>query len=186
MRRLTTVAAMLLAGCMGNPVYQSEARFDLGLPTTTQGVDNGLSGVDVATPSWLDGGAMQYRLLYVDSARRREYAESRWAAPPAELLRQALDRTLAPTAAGRCRLRIELDEFVQVFDTPASSRFVLEGRATLFAGQNVLGSRGFNLSEVAPMANAKGGVAAASAATRALGDELTPWLGGQAGHCRSS
>lgn len=185
MRRLMAVAAVLLAGCMGGPGYRSEARFDLGLPDPGPRADHGLAGIDVATPSWLDGGAMQYRLLYADTASRREYAESRWAARPAELLRQAMERMLAPTGAGRCRLHIDLDEFVQIFDSPASSRFVLAGRAVLFAGRNVLDSRDFRLSEAAPTANAKGGVAAASAAARAMGEELASWLGGQAGRCRS-
>lgn len=128
---------------------------------------------------------MQYRLLYADMARRGEYAESRWAAPPAKLLRQAMERMLAPTGVGRCRLRIDLDEFVQVFDSPANSRFVLDGRATLFAGQNVLDRRSFNLSEAAPTSDATGGAAAAAAAAKALGDELAPWLGARRGYCRS-
>lgn len=184
MRLLACITALFLASCMGSPGYQGDvARFDFG-PRTTMPVNQiGIARIDVTTPAWLGGSAMEYRLLYADAARRLEYSESRWAAPPAELLKQSLEHRLA-AGGGRCRLRIDLDEFIQVFDSPQSSRVVVEGRVTLLMDQDVLGERGFGLSPTAPAANAKGGVVAAAVAINTLGDDLATWLAGHVGRCR--
>jgi cholesterol transport system auxiliary component len=183
MRWLIPIVALLLSACMGSPVHQAEARFDFGPPAAASIAETGVAGVDVATPTWLGGSAMQYRLLYADAARRLDYAESRWAAPPGELLKHALEQTLTTAGVGRCRLLVDLAEFVQVFDSPESSRFVLEGHASLLGTQDVLASRSFKLAPAAPTADARGGVAAASTAGKALGDELAAWVAAHASRC---
>jgi cholesterol transport system auxiliary component len=167
----------LSSGC-GNPParHDAAARFDFG-PPDQQAAGNALvTSVDVAAPSWLAGDAMQYRLLTADPAWRREYADSRWAAPPAELLRRSLERRLVGTGKGRCRLRIELDEFIQEFESPTDSRMALAGRASLLAGADNVATRGFAWQAPAPSPDARGGVAAAAAATKRLGDELAAWI----------
>jgi cholesterol transport system auxiliary component len=186
MRWLVSATTLLLLGCTGNTVQRADVtRFDFGPRTVSPVADTGISGVDVVTPSWLSGSTMQYRLLYFEAARRLDYAESGWVAPPAELLKQSLKHRLA-VGVGRCRMRIELDEFIQIFDSPQSSRFLMEGRATLFADQSVVAGRAFNLARPASTADAKGGVAAASVADMALGDELTVWASGYLDRCRAS
>lgn len=169
-------ASLLMVACVGNGTRSVElARFDLGPPSAA--VSRGtLAAVEVAAPSWLAGSNMQYRLLYAEPTRRFDYAESRWAAPPAELLRQALERRFAADGAGRCRLHVEIDEWVQVFDSAQSSRLVLAGRAVLLGSPEVLARRSFSLSTAAPSADARGGVGASTAAVNALGDELAAWL----------
>jgi cholesterol transport system auxiliary component len=118
---------------------------------------------------------MQYRLGHADAARRQDYAASRWAAPPAELIERALARPVAST--GNCRLSVALDEFIQVFDSPQSSRMVLEARVSLLAGQQAIAQRAFAVAPAAPSADARGGVAAAAMAVPALATEMAQWLG---------
>jgi cholesterol transport system auxiliary component len=63
---------------------------------------------------------MHYRLAYAEPLRRQSYRESRWAAPPAELLESVLKRRHAAAEANGpgCRLHLVLDEFEQRFDAP--------------------------------------------------------------------
>ncbi len=179
------IVALILAACSGAGVRQADVgRYDLGPLALAPAGDSGVAAVEVTAPSWLGGDGMEYRLGYANAARRLEYAESRWAAPPAELLRLGLQRRLA--GVGRCRLRLDLDEFVQVFDSPETGRLALEGRATLFAGQEPVARRAFALAPAMPSADARGGVVAAVAAARTLGDELVLWLAAYGDRCRGS
>ncbi len=185
MRWLAWMTATLLSGCMASPVQPPEGRFDFGPRSAAAVADTGVTRVDITAPSWLASNAMQYRLLYADAARRLAYAESRWAAPPTELLKQALEQQLAANGGGRCRLRVELTEFIQTFDSPVSSRFLLEARATLVQDQDILASRTFSETQAAPTADARGGVAAASLAGRELGNALAGWLSAHGERCRA-
>lgn len=185
---LVLTAALLLGGCVPNNVRQDEAAvFDLG-ETAGPWTAPLLRGVDVAAPSWLGGAGMQYRLAHVHAARRLAYADSRWAAPPAELIELALRRrAVASSRSGGaltidCRLRIDLDEFVQTFDSAQSSRVVLALRARLVSrNEQPVASRAFMLERAAASADARGGVAAATAAVQGLGGELSEWLAALAG-----
>lgn len=172
---------LLLAGCVPNNVRDDPAVFDFGEMTGTwQGP--GLRGIAVVAPSWLDTPAMQYRLKASEPSRRRVYTESRWAAPPAELIEQTLRRrALVSAGAGGaaldCRLRIDLDELVQVFDSAQASHVVLAARATLVShGRQPLARRAFEIERAAPSADARGGVAAATAAVQALAGQLSAWI----------
>jgi cholesterol transport system auxiliary component len=176
---LFLLAALALAGCVPNNVRQNEAAvFDFG---AAAGAWHGpaLRRLDVAAPSWLGTPAMQYRLAYNEGARRRAYADSRWAAPPAELLERALRGRAVDAGAGPasgCRLRLELDEFAQFFDTAQASRLVVAVRARLLSrAEQPLVARGFTVERPAG-ADARAGVAAASAAVQELGDRLAAWL----------
>jgi cholesterol transport system auxiliary component len=192
MRKLIAIVIVALLGaCSGQATRLANGpRFDFGPAAGAvgtagaAGVAMGIAAVEVNAPTWLGDGAMQYRLLYAEPAQRREYAENRWVARPGELLEQSLARRLAAPAVGRCRLRVELDEFIQVFDSAASSRLLVSGRAILYVGVEASAGRSFALDRPAPSADAKGGVAAASAAVAALGDELAQWVS-QSGKCRS-
>lgn len=174
---LVALGATSIAACVGNVRQNEVAAYDLGPAAVVwRPVTPALRDIDVAAPSWLGGGAMHYRLLYADGQRRMAYAESRWAAPPAQLLERALKRQPA-AGEGGCRLRIELDELAQVFDAPQSSRMVLEARAALLLprGDAVVARKAFALQEPAG-ADAKSGAAAAAAAARAFGGALGVWL----------
>lgn len=175
--------ALLLGACAAGPQPAAKtAYYDLG-PVAAAPNDRrvaALRGIEVSAPSWLDTPAMQYRLAYRDGRQRQSYAESRWAAPPAELVGLALRRRLSAGAgAGACRLSVDLEEFVQVFDAAASSRAVVEAHAQLLGpGGEPLARRSFSLGRPAAGADAPGGVAAFSAAVQDLAAALHDWLDG--------
>jgi cholesterol transport system auxiliary component len=179
---LLALGAGGLAGCSGLSLApRPMAFYDLGLaepqPLPSAAVP---AQVEVKAPSWLDSSAMQYRLAWNDPDRRRAYGESRWAAPPAQLLAASLRRALSAEGAGggNCRLRVELDEFVQHFDSEVSSSAQIVVRAELLArqGEVPLATRGFAIGEAAASADARGGVAAFRYATRQLVADLAGWL----------
>ena len=133
------------------------------------------------TPAWLMTPAMQYRLAYADASRRLSYAESRWAAPPAELLELALKRGNVVgdgrVVAGGCQLLVSLDEFIQVFDAPGSSHASLETRVALLAPHDSMLLAQRTLSQAPPAgADARSGVAAFVVALQELNAELNTWL----------
>lgn len=192
---LAALVAALQTGCINLDVGGKAARpslsyFDLAgsLPgdvsRDTRAPAISLRSVDVVAPSWLDAPAMQYRLAYADPARRASFAESRWVAPPPELLEQSLRKSIPAAetriAPGACRLQIEVDEFVQVFDSPQSSSGVIELRAALLVSRaDVLVARKtFRATRPAPSADARGGVAALAAATNDVSGAIRDWLDG--------
>jgi cholesterol transport system auxiliary component len=180
---LGMLAALALAGCVPNNVRQNEAAvFDFGAGAAGWSAP-ALRRLDVAAPSWLGTRAMQYRLAYGDANRRLAYADSRWAAPPAELLERALRRRAVDAGAqapSNCRLRIELDEFVQVFDTAQASRQLIAVRARLLSrGEQPLAARAFAV-ELPAGDDARGGVVATAAAVQELGDRLAAWVAAEA------
>lgn len=136
--------------------------------------------IEIATPPWLEASAMQYRLAWDDPLRRRAYAESRWVSPPPAMLGLALNRALrSEGAGGRCRLRVELDEFIQDFASPDESRVEIVLRAGLLPPRSDKAIAGceFRAVEAARTANAAGGVEAYRRASARLAGELADWIG---------
>lgn len=137
---------------------------------------------EVVPAPWLASTAMHYRLLYAQPTRRQVFVESRWAAHPGQLLELALKRSmkgdLPPAGAVGCRLRIDLDEFAQVFESQGMSRGVIELRATLLAPRSdqSIATRAFSASVPAPSADAVGGVLALRDGVSRLNVELLAWL----------
>ena len=184
MKKTLLLVALLLVGCgSGSKSISSVAYYDLGAvqPAPNNRIVASLRSIDVFAVSWLDSSAMQYRLLYAANQRRQNYADSRWVAPPAELLGHALrKRMLSGETGGACRLRVDLDEFAQVFDSAKASHVLLEARVQVVApsGGDILARHSFNLSRPADSADASGGVAALTGAVEAFSTELHDWLGG--------
>lgn len=147
-----------------------------------------LRSLGVFAPSWLGNAAMQYRLAYADATRRETYSASRWAAPPAELLEHGLRRQFGATSeaatsssrtsAAGCRLRVDIDEFSQVFDSPTRSHAKLEARLSLWPlrGEPALAQHSLRLAQPAATADAGGGVAAFSLVAGTAGTEIAAWL----------
>jgi len=186
MRKIILILSLLmLAACVGNPPREAEiASYDLGsFSGTWTSPGFPIATVDVKASTWLDSPAQLYRLAYADDLRRRAYTQSRWAAPPAELLEHALQRRIIfgqPDFTGPgCRLQLSLDELEQRFDTPQSSKALLEIRAALLPpqGETPLAKHAFKIEKPAPTADARGGVAATHSVAQALADELAQWLG---------
>lgn len=177
---LTLLAGALLSACGGVPRVSEPTRYDLGVPAGAAATWRlHLGATDVQAASWLASTAMHYRLAYAEPLRRQSYGESRWAAPPAELLESVLKRRHAAAEANGpgCRLHLVLDEFEQRFDAPQSSQVVLEARGVLLParGSDMLARRGFRIVKPAASADARGGAAAAREAAMALADELAAW-----------
>ena len=181
-------AIALLAGCAASPSAVQPTVYDFGLPVSALAGQGGTGAeamnlaVDVDTPPWFDSPGIDYRLAYDDPLKRREYADSRWAANPGQLLTQRLRQQLgAPDAAGAaeaCTLRIELQEFSQVFDSPQHSRALLQATAILTdAMRRVIAERQFVAEKNAATPDARGGVGALVEAGNALGQQLADWLG---------
>lgn len=171
------ILAMLLAGCAGSMRPAAQAEYDFGpLPSAASGTAPRLG---VSAPSWLTSTAMHYRLFYAEPTQRRQYAESRWAASPSELLAHQLGRRLAGADfSPRCRLTVELIELEQVFERADASHLRLAVRATLApAVANAQPAQiDIDLAEVAPTSDARGGVVAAGHAVERLGERLAAWL----------
>ena len=144
----------------------------------------------VEAPAALEGNAVLYRLAYADNQQLQPYALARWSMTPAQLLAQRLREQLGQRytvlrpgdggAANALTLRIELEEFSQLFATPTSSIGLLRLRATatpaIAATGRKMAQRTFVMQHSATSADAAGGVRALTQATDATLQELDRWL----------
>ena len=170
------LTAALLGGCMGGSVPRpSVAIYDLGTPQTIVSPGLAIGKVEVGGPSWLETTAMQYRLS-AEPARRQAFAESRWAAPPTELLETSLKRALTGGNETGCRLKVELDELVQQFDEGGLSRSQLSLRAALISAraEELIGRKSLHLEQAAG-GDARSGVLAFVQIRNQLAEELARW-----------
>jgi cholesterol transport system auxiliary component len=143
---------------------------------------------DIEAPAAVDGTAVLFRLAYADVQQLRPYAQARWSMPPAQLVRQRLreqlsqQRVVLSPVEGPANLvlRLELEEFTQVFETPERSVGLVRLRATLLENvggrERVVAQRRFTAQRPAPSPDAPGGVRALTAATDAAVDEIAHWL----------
>jgi cholesterol transport system auxiliary component len=192
----------VLGGCAGfvdKPVRATLYDFGPGQVTSTapqQQTRAPLVLADVEGAGALESSAVLYRLGYADEHQLRPYGQARWSAPPPQLVRQRLreqigrDRVVLNPGEGAALartggqlprlLRIELEEFSQLFDSPAESVGLLRMRATLLesspGGEKVLGQRNLVVRRPAATGDASGGVRALSAAVDAAAEELSQWL----------
>ena len=196
---------LLLAGCAAVP--QAPARpvlYDFG-PGWMGGVSTSavtrLSPVvlaDVRGTGYADASTgVLYRLAYDDAHQLRSYQLARWSQPPAQLLEQSLRtalgqrravlhatdaRSAAPGATGvrPAILRVQLEEFSQVFTSTTDSVGLLRLRATVvlpsITGEQLLGQRVFTVQQPAASADAAGGTHALVEAANAAVQQLTEWL----------
>ena len=156
-----------------------------------------LAIADIATSGGaLENQAVLYRLGYLDKQQLRPYSQARWTMPPAQLVRQRMrDRMSQQRVVLNARegvalnrsqnanlplLRLELEEFSQLFSAPNASVGLLRLHATLVeitpAGERLVAQRSLAVQRPAPSADAPGGVRALTAATDAAIDELDLWL----------
>jgi cholesterol transport system auxiliary component len=141
---------------------------------------------DVSAPAWLDSPSITYRLVYEDAARPQAYADSRWVASPAELIAIRLRGRLAASDKGGIvhpadgtrasyALRVELNEFTQVFDAPGKSRVVVRLRASVLGSRALIAQRSFGVERPAATPDAEGGVRALIGASDEALDQLVAW-----------
>ncbi|WP_374682676.1 hypothetical protein [Accumulibacter sp.] len=178
-------ACALLAACAGGAHNtRSAGTYDFGLPAArlATGASWSKLALEIRAPFWFDSLSIEYRLLYDDPLQLRSYAASRWAGAPGLLLAQRLRQQLGVLSGGGrtavgCLLRLELQEFSQVFDTPLLSRGVLQGTASVLdARQQIVAERWLSIEQPAASADASSGVRALVSASDELGRQLAGWL----------
>ena len=141
---------------------------------------------DAVGPASLDSERMQYRLLYADARQSRPYAYNQWTSTPLQLLTQRMKARIAQagvkvlsttdSAASVNLLRIEVDDFVQNFETPTQSSGRINLRASVFRSHRLIDQKTFTRSAPAPSADAAGGASALADATDALAADVLAWL----------
>ena len=162
---------------------------------------------DVESPGLPEGStALNYRLGYDDAQQLRAYQRARWSQPPGQLVQQSVAAELSAERAvlgyraareaaregngGLLVLRLELEEFSQVFSSASQSEGVLRLRATLAEptpqGERLRAQRVFEARQRAPSADAAGGSAALAQAARPVargvragGDQAAAGAGGR-------
>lgn len=202
---LSSLLALLMAGCSSLPDKPARSlMYDFGpgalasAPATRQAPLPPLAIDDISTPGGaLDNMAVLYRLGYADTQQLRPYSQARWSMPPASLVRQRLRDRLSQrravfsagdsAALNRSQnavlpllMRIDLEEFSQLFTAADSSIGLVRMRVTLFevtpSGEKLVGQRTVIVQRPAPSADAPGGVRALTDATDAAIDEIDQWL----------
>ena len=186
-RVFIVLAAMLLNACVGGAGNVPPAVvYDFGLPAARLFADGTWSrlALEVRSPSWFDSLNVDYRLAYEEPLKQREYSASRWAGAPGILLAQRLRQQLGTVSANGntavdCLLRVELQEFSQIFDSPQQSRAVLLGNVSLIdARRQLVAERQVSIEKPSATSDAHGGVNALVAASTELGLQLADWLAG--------
>ena len=200
----TTALLVLLGACSALPDRpQRPVTYDFGpgvITAPTAGADKPLPALALAEvePSGLLEGStgVLYRLAYADAQKLLPYAQARWSTPAAQLVRQRLRETLgqrrAVFSAGESAalmrtngalpriLRVDLEEFSQIFDSPGSSAGVVRLRVTLLdstpEGDRLLGQRLVVVQRPAASPDAAGGVHALAQAADAAAQEIATWL----------
>jgi cholesterol transport system auxiliary component len=138
---------------------------------------------EIEAGAGLDSPALLYRLQYADAQHLLPYAQARWSVPPAQLVRARLRDALSsqgavlPSEGGTpWVLRVELDEFSQVFASPTSSQGVIRLRVSLMKDDKLVAQTTLLARANAPSQDAAGGVKALTAATDDAVRQLSAWL----------
>ena len=193
---------ILLAGCSALPEPPVRpVLYDFGpgqqAPAGAQAPLPPLALETVDHASLPDGvSAVYYRLAYADAQQLRPYQAARWSQPPIQLVRQSLQARLGQRrtvigvagalAGARANgqppavLRVELEEFSQVFASAQHSDGLVRLRATLTQpsalGENLLAQRLFIVRQPATRPDAQGGTQALAQATEQVAREVAEWL----------
>ncbi|MDT8363577.1 MAG: ABC-type transport auxiliary lipoprotein family protein [Nitrosomonas sp.] len=200
---LKYLVLLLLTGCTIAPKSPAPvSTFDFGpisriesaqLPTFSSIT---LQVADVIAPTWLDTRAMRYRLAYHHPAQTHAYANNRWAASPASLLTERIKQHITSwqnpsdrsgrnaRPIGNYTLAIELEEFIQVFETVDRSHAIVSLRARLVERDTRLpvAQKRFSRIQITPSADASGAAEAFIAISDHLTAELIQWSAERAGY----
>jgi len=185
----------LLGACGLKPAPRAPvALYDLGsLQTGTLAVETRIAQVivvlDPIAPPWLDNHDMYYRLAYDEPARLRRYGSSRWALSPVQLvgslLRTRMGEATERGAAIRdyglesdYAVRVELEEFNQVFDTERTGRAQVRLKVALNErrGRRLLAQRTFVADAACPSPNARGAVVGLRVASERVVADVVDWV----------
>jgi cholesterol transport system auxiliary component len=190
-RAAVLAAAVLLSACASKG--PTNTHYDFGpLPQQKEQPQAATSQIgaiivaDAIGPASLDSERMQYRLLYADARQSRPYAYNQWTSTPLQLLTQRMKARIAQagvkvlsttdSAASVNLLRIEVDDFVQNFETATQSSGRVNLRASVFRSHRLIDQKTFTRSAPAPSADAAGGASALADATDAIAADVLAWL----------
>lgn len=177
----------LLSGCgVGPKPKEVVGAYDFGLPAASRPVAlKALSQATVAAPNWMDSTGLFYRLAYAtaaNAARPAPYAQTRWVSTPAHLIEARLkERAVAGgvlLGGAGPGLRLEIDEYSQVFDAEKSSRAVVRARASLASAREITAQKAFVIEVPAASPDGPGGALALGQAANQLVDDVLAWAAG--------
>jgi cholesterol transport system auxiliary component len=185
---------LLLAACATPAPPALKAVYDFGPTLSAPNAPTVIAAqprASIALPeieagAGLDSPALLYRLQYQDAQQLRPYAQARWSVPPAQLVRTRLRDALAALGpvlpiegSTALTLRIELDEFSQLFASPEASQGLVRLRASLLKNEQLIAQTAILARADAPSQDAAGGVRALTAATDDAVRQLSAWLSTQ-------
>ncbi|MBI1772864.1 MAG: membrane integrity-associated transporter subunit PqiC [Burkholderiales bacterium] len=186
----TVFLLMLLSACSSTPVAQQSQQYDFGPLTTNASVQPNqgklqLSIAEVTIPPALDSNAMLYRLQYDNVQQLKAYSLHRWSMPPAQLLAQRLKSVLVAQGADVLAntdganlpiLRLEIDEFSQIFTAANQSNAQINLRASVIKGHKLIAQKSFQQKVATSTADAPGGARAMREAADASIAEIQTWI----------
>jgi cholesterol transport system auxiliary component len=171
--------AMLLGACAVPGASEPQVRsFDLGLDIASARRPDARLGQVRGSPPF-DVTDMQYRLAYRNAAELHSFAQSRWAAAPAELLRKRLVRTLESGTTARCTFDLEVNEFTQVFSAGDASEALVEVRILLANASGRIAEKTVRVTATGAGGSAQQGVAAIARATDDAIGRIADWINQQ-------
>lgn len=171
-----------LAACVGiNKTKQNIAVYDFGLSIPSESNQQISSKIILEEPvstTSLNNNKIRYRLNYQNPSRIFFYAESRWAATPSELFSNMLSRMLnAAKNPMTCTLKLKIEAFDQVFQTPSASEGFVQLSVFLIEkkSQKVISSQLITESVSANSPNAQGGTVALKLASESALKKVINW-----------
>lgn len=166
--------------------FGSTPQLESGYPVFLQA---NIQVAEISAPVWLDTQSIRYRLAYHNPARSYAYASSRWVAPPAKLLTERIkqhfpayinqnDKIRESVSLANYLLKIELEEFIQIFVNQNSSRVKIRLRVSLYEQQtrSLMAQRNFSSEQLTESADAEGAVAGLIKVGDGLSRELIQWI----------
>lgn len=188
---LAMISSLCIAGCSVGPTQVPVSVYDFGIEAPKRAavrLQSSLALDEVSAPSALQSTAVLYRLAYRDGAQVQPYSRARWAATPAALIHQRLRQAFGESAERGISalsdgvrstfiLRVELDSFVQVVESPDAAHGIVRLRASLIdaAERTLRAQRTFEAERPAPSVDAPGAVRALGAASDAVIEQLIEW-----------
>lgn len=187
---LSLLCLLLASGCGTTDKRDAQNMYDLGpsapLAAVTGPHLRAVALSEITAPTWMDSSRMMYRLDYDNPLEARSYAQARWAMSPSRLLLQRLKAGLAQSgtavistsdgARDLPTLRIDADDFSQVFKSASASQGRVALRASVLQDRKLVAQKSFSFSAPAPSADAPGGVKALADASDAVIRDMIVWL----------
>lgn len=138
-----------------------------------------LRSVTVSATPVVSGLNMNYREASRPTTRGA-YAFNRWAAPPANLLDQALSRLLPIDVSGRCRLNFLLSDFLLEIDESGVGNVLLAGSLRLsLDGKNSIYKRIVDIRVPVDQVEPAGLALGERKAVIQLGEITSSWISGE-------